>query len=89
LKYRAFYPTGMNFPKAERFRLTDLQIKIIGSIRSQPGMTQKEIALLLGQKPQTINYNIKVLDQAGLISVVKAGRKTRCFPAVDADTSGQ
>lgn len=89
LKYRAFYPTGMNFPKAERFRLTDLQIQVIGSIRSQPGMTQKEIARLLGQKPQTINYNIKVLDQAGLISVVKAGRKTRCFSASDADNSGQ
>jgi DNA-binding MarR family transcriptional regulator len=89
LKYRAFYPTGMNFPKAERFRLTDLQIKIIGSIRSQPGLTQKEIAQLLGQKPQTINYNIKVLGQAGLISVVKAGRKTRCFPVSDVDNSGQ
>ena len=89
LKYRAFYPTGMNFPKAERFRLTDLQIKIIGCIRSQPGLPQKEIARLLGQKPQTINYNIKVLGQAGLISVVKAGRKTRCFPASDADNSGQ
>jgi DNA-binding MarR family transcriptional regulator len=89
LKYRAFYPTGMNFPKAERFRLTDLQIRIIGSIRSQPGMTQKEIARLLGQKPQTINYNIKVLGQAGLISVVKAGRKTRCFPVSDVDNSGQ
>jgi DNA-binding MarR family transcriptional regulator len=89
LKYRAFYPTGMNFPKAERFRLTDLQIKIIGSIRGQPGLTQKEIARLLGQKPQTINYNIKVLDQAGLISVVKVGRKTGCFPVSDADNSGQ
>ena len=89
LKYRAFYPTGMNFPKAERFRLTDLQIRIIGSIRSQPGLTQKEIAQLLGQKPQTINYNIKVLDQAGLISVMKAGRKTRCFPVSDVDNSGQ
>lgn len=89
LKYRAFYPKGMNFPKAERFRLTDLQIQIIGSIRSQPGMTQKEIARSLGRKPQTINYNIKVLDQAGLISVVKAGRKTRCFPVSDTDTSGQ
>jgi len=89
LKYRAFYPTGMNFPKAERFRLTDLQIQIIGSIRSQPGLAQKEIARLLGQKPQTINYNIKVLGQAGLISVVKAGRKTRCFPVSDVDNSGQ
>jgi DNA-binding MarR family transcriptional regulator len=89
LKYRAFYPTGMNFPKAERFRLTDLQIQIIGSIRSRPGMSQKEIAQSLGQKPQTINYNIKVLGQAGLISVVKAGRKTTCFPVSNVDNSGQ
>jgi DNA-binding MarR family transcriptional regulator len=89
LKYRAFYPTGMNFPKVERFRLTDLQIQIIDSIRSQPGLTQKEIAGLLGRKPQTINYNIKVLDQAGLISVVKAGRKTTCFPVSDAASAGE
>ena len=88
LKYRAFYPTGMNFPKAERFRLTDLQIQIIGFIQNQPGMTQKEIARLLGRKPQTINYNIKVLDQAGLISVVKTGRKTTCFPVSNVDMSG-
>ena len=27
LKYRVFYPTGMNFPQAERFRLTDLQTR--------------------------------------------------------------
>jgi DNA-binding MarR family transcriptional regulator len=87
LKYRVFYPTGMNFPKAERFRLTDLQIQIIGFIRNQPGLTQKEIARLLGRKPQTINYNIKVLDQAGLISVMKAGRKTTCFPVSDTYTS--
>jgi DNA-binding MarR family transcriptional regulator len=88
LKYRAFYPTGMNFPKAERFRLTDLQIQIIGSIRNQPGLTQKEIARVLDRKPQTINYNIKVLDQAGLISVMKTGRKTTCFPVSDAQNSG-
>lgn len=79
LKYRVFYPTGMNFPKAERFRLTDFQIQIIESLRQHPGLTQKELARLLGQKPQTINYNIKVLDQAGLVSVERKGRKTTCF----------
>ena len=89
LKYRAFYPTGMTFPKAERFRLTELQIQIIGSIRHTPGLTQKDIARLLGRKPQTINYNIKVLDQANLISVVKAGRKTTCFPVSDSCASGE
>jgi DNA-binding MarR family transcriptional regulator len=82
LKYRVFYPTGMSFPKSERFRLTGLQIRIIELLRRQPGMTQKELAKMLDQKPQTINYNMKVLDQANLVSVVKKGRRTTCF-AVD------
>jgi DNA-binding MarR family transcriptional regulator len=89
LKYRAFYPTGMNFPKKERFRLTDLQIQIIASITNSPGMTQKEIARLLDQKPQTVNYNIKVLEQAGLIDMEKKGRKTICYPAPDAEHTGE
>jgi DNA-binding MarR family transcriptional regulator len=89
LKYRVFYPTGMNFPKSERFRLTDLQIRIIESIKNQPGMTQKEIARLLDKKPQTINYNMKVLDQAGLVSVLKNGRKTTCYPVESNDSPGQ
>jgi DNA-binding MarR family transcriptional regulator len=89
LKYRAFYPTGMNFPKEERFRLTELQIRIIASITNHPGMTQKEIAQLLNQRPQTVNYNVRVLDQAGLIDVEKKGRKTTCFPAPDAEHLGE
>jgi DNA-binding MarR family transcriptional regulator len=89
LKYRAFYPTGMMFPKEERFRLTELQIQIIASIKGRPGLTQKEIARALGQKPQTINYNIKVLTQAGLIHVTKKGRRTRCFPVADTEISIQ
>lgn len=78
-RYRAFYPTGMKFPKKERFRLTELQIQIIDVIKNNHGITQKDIAQKLNQKPQTINYNIKVLDQAGLITVIKKGRKTVCF----------
>ncbi len=89
LKYRVFYPTGMNFPKSERFRLTSLQIQIIELLRRQPGMTQKELARLLGQKPQTINYNMKVLDQANLVSVVKKGRGTTCFAVEQSATAGE
>ncbi len=87
LKYRVFYPTGMNFPKEERFRLTDLQIRILDAIKRHPGVTQKELAQVLDQKPQTINYNIKVLDQAGLVLVEKRGRKTTCFLVPPADAS--
>jgi len=80
LKYRAFYPTDMMFPKEERFRLTELQVRIIKEITDHPGHTQKEISRRLGQKPQTVNYNIKVLEQAGIIRVQHKGRKTRIYP---------
>jgi DNA-binding MarR family transcriptional regulator len=80
LKYRAFYPTDMMFPKEERFRLTELQVRIIKDITERPGNTQKEISRHLEQKPQTVNYNIKVLEQAGIIRVQRKGRKTRCYP---------
>ena len=89
LKYRVFYPTGMSFPKSERFRLTALQIQIIESLKRQPGITQKELAHLLEQKPQTINYNMKVLDQANLVSVIKKGRHTTCFAVEQSATPGE
>lgn len=80
LKYRAFYPTGMKFPQKQRFRLTELQIGILDLIKENEGIIQKEISKRLDQKPQTINYNIKVLEQAELIEVIKKGRKTVCYP---------
>jgi predicted transcriptional regulator len=79
VRYRAFYPTGMKFPEVERFRLTELQMKILEILEKKGGINQKEIAQQLHKKPQTINYNIKVLEQAGLLEVKKSGRKTVCF----------
>jgi uncharacterized membrane protein len=78
LRYRAFYPIDIKFPEEERYRLTDLQIKILELILSNKGTNQKYIAKILNEKHQTISYNIKVLEQSGLISVYKKGRKTHC-----------
>lgn len=83
LRFRAFYPTGMKFPQEERYRLTELQTKILQSIKQNEGITQKEIARMLDEKHQTINYNIKVLQQAGLIRLRRKGRSTNCFPFED------
>ncbi len=85
LRYRAFYPVGVKFPKIERFRLTELQISILDVINKNSGIGQKEIANKLDKKPQTINYNIKVLEQAGLIEVRKQGRRTGCYPKENID----
>ncbi|MBU0497621.1 MAG: helix-turn-helix domain-containing protein [Candidatus Thermoplasmatota archaeon] len=79
LRYRAFYTTGTRFPQNERFRLTELQIEILNYIKNNPGDTQRGIARNLNQKPQTINYNIKVLSQADLIDIQRSGRKTGLF----------
>jgi len=87
LKYRAFYPTCMKFPQNERFRLTELQISILDIIKQRNGINQKEIAKEIGKKPQTVNYNIKVLKQADLIELVRKGRKTICFPKDDIEGS--
>lgn len=79
LRYRAFYPTNMNFPEQERNRFTDLQIKILKKIRENRGVNQKEIAKTLNEKHQTISYNIRVLQKAGLVDLFKKGRSTKCY----------
>ena len=79
LKHRAFYSKGIKFPQEERFRLTELQVDILDTIKTNNGITQRGIAKMLGKKPQTINYNIKVLQQSELIKLQRRGRKTVCY----------
>ena len=79
IRYRAFYPTGMRFPEEEQYRLTELQLRILKTVKENEGITQREIAKKLDRKPQTINYNVRVLQQAGLLKVRKLGRRTICY----------
>lgn len=79
LRYRAFYPTDMKFPAEERFRLTDLQVNILNTVKQNGGLTQRDIAKKLSKNPQTINYNIKVLRQSELVHLRRQGRKTVCY----------
>ncbi|MCK4365251.1 MAG: helix-turn-helix domain-containing protein [Thermoplasmatales archaeon] len=88
VRYRAFYPSGIRFPKEERYRLTELQTEILEVIKKHDGIKQKEIAKILHKKPQVINYNVKVLRQADLINVRKIGRKTLCYYNESFDTEG-
>ena len=78
-RYRAFYPTEVKFPEKERYRLTELQINIIKLIQDNKGINQKNIAMKLGENHQTISYNIKVLQHAGIINTNRKGRITCCF----------
>jgi predicted transcriptional regulator len=78
-RYRAFYPTEVKFPEEERYRLTELQINIIKLIQENRGINQKNLAKKLNENHQTISYNIKVLQQAGIINTNRKGRKICCF----------
>jgi predicted transcriptional regulator len=78
-RYRAFYPTEVKFPEEERYRLTELQVNIIKLVQENKGINQKIIAKNLNENHQTISYNIKVLQQAGIININKKGRKTLCY----------
>ena len=89
VRYRAFYPTDMKFPENERYRLTELQLNILAALRDNPGVSQKFISRLLNEKHQTISYNIKVLQQAGLVTLTRKGRKTLCYPTEDPAFIGQ
>ena len=93
VRYRVFYPTGMKFPKNQRFRLTEFQVEILDIIKNNRGINQKDIARKLKKKPQTINYNIKVLFQADLIDMVKKGRHTLLYEKeeqpIDPDATAQ
>ena len=78
-KYRAFYPIDINFPEEERYRLTELQLNIIKLINEKKGINQKNISKKLNEKHQTISYNIKVLQKAGIINTNRKGRKIYCY----------
>jgi predicted transcriptional regulator len=77
--HRAFYMTSMEYPDKETFRFTKLQSEIINLIKENSGISEKEIVSKLGEKQQTINYNIKKLQRKNIIKLEQKGRETYCY----------
>jgi predicted transcriptional regulator len=76
--YKRFYPKSMRIPE-KRLHLSRIQRDILDKIQKHPGITQKQIAKLLEESKQVINYNVKVLENAGLIRMERIGRESACF----------
>lgn len=76
--YKRFYPSNMRIPE-KRLHLSRVQKDILGTIQKHPGVTQKQVSKLLDESKQVVNYNVKVLETAGLIRVERVGRETACF----------
>ncbi|MEE9224407.1 MAG: winged helix-turn-helix transcriptional regulator, partial [Thermoplasmata archaeon] len=76
--YRRFYPMNMQIP-AERFEINEIQSTILGIIKKNPGISQKEIAADVNLTPPTVNYHIGILNQEGLVHMARNGRRTECY----------
>ncbi|UCE38313.1 MAG: PKD domain-containing protein [Thermoplasmata archaeon] len=76
--YRCFYPAGMRIPSSEN-SLKKSQLIIIEKIKETPGISQKDIASLLGVSSPTVNYHLKELLKLGIIESERAGMRLRYF----------
>ncbi|TET90915.1 MAG: winged helix-turn-helix transcriptional regulator [Methanomassiliicoccales archaeon] len=76
--YRRFYPMNMRIPD-DGFRVNEMQKIILGTIKHNPGISQKEIAVFVNLTPPTINYHVGILLNAGLIHLRRKGRRTQCY----------
>jgi predicted transcriptional regulator len=57
-----------------------LQLSIAKAVREKPGMTQKEIAMLLGSSKQLVSYHIRNMKNDGLLDTHRDGRSVRIYP---------
>ncbi len=79
--YRRFYPKGVAMPPDDGFRLREIHERILSCIGEAPGVSQKELANLLGLHQSTLEYQLRKLVKAGLIRQERSGRRVRYHSA--------
>ncbi|MFQ5883468.1 MAG: NosD domain-containing protein [Thermoplasmata archaeon] len=78
-RFRRFYTMGTQIPVTNGGILTEVQKRIVDAVKDVPGMTQKEMATLLGVHQSSINYQMRRLEERGLIRVERKGRKIHYY----------
>ncbi|MCK4445406.1 MAG: winged helix-turn-helix transcriptional regulator, partial [Thermoplasmata archaeon] len=79
--YKRFYPKGVAVPPDDGFRLREIHQRILSCIGEAPGVSQKELANLLGLHQSTLEYQLRKLVKAGLIRQERSGRRVRYHSA--------
>jgi predicted transcriptional regulator len=72
--YRCFYPEGMK--TGLKIKLTKLQQSIVFIINENPGISSVELSKSLNKNRMVLHYNTSVLQDCGIITKEKEGRKT-------------
>jgi predicted transcriptional regulator len=76
--YKRFYPHDVTIPQNNGGILTEIQKRIVDSIRDLPGATQKELASVLGLRQSTLSYQLTKLETKGVIRTARKGKHT-CY----------
>jgi predicted transcriptional regulator len=78
--YKRFYPKGAVLPPDDGAPLPEIYQRVLSCIKGAPGISQKEIANLLGLHQSTLEYQLKKLVKADLIRRERIGRRACYFP---------
>jgi DNA-binding MarR family transcriptional regulator len=78
--YKRFYPMEMKI-EHKKLHLSHIQKSILHELHRHPGISQKNLAKLLDESKQVINYHVKILEDVGLIKCERGSRTTALFPA--------
>jgi predicted transcriptional regulator len=77
--YKRFYPMDMIMPDNGNNILIEVQKLILVRIEETPGITQKDLAKLLGISPSTINYHINKLVELDKVRTERKGKWTKYY----------
>ena len=75
--YRRFYLYGAKSDL--RIVLTTVQLRILSVVDERPGISQSKISRTIGSNRMLVNYHIKILMDAGILSLEKSGRESQCY----------
>ncbi len=62
-----------------KIALTKIQLRILSVVDERPGISQSSISRTIGKNRMVVNYHIKILADAGILSLEKSGRTSECY----------
>jgi predicted transcriptional regulator len=77
-RYKYFFPGKVALPK-KFFKMNQTQKIIFNRIYETSGLTQMEISKDTGIATSTINYNITILKEHGVVKSERKGRETKWY----------
>jgi predicted transcriptional regulator len=77
--YRCFYPIAAKIPEENGSGLNETQLLIVEKIKETPGISQKDIASLLGVSPSTIDYHIRKLISTNIVRSERIGMRIKYY----------